>query len=82
MLAIGKFGEYNTDVKYRIKIRELIGVINMVEGEERAEIYGRSTEGIGLKNCLHGPMKFAKKLKLLNSYKGPGPATKKTKVLH
>ena len=33
-------------------------------GKKHLEIYGRSREGIGMKTYVHGPMDFAKTLKL------------------
>ena len=37
---------------------------NKVESEERLEIYVGLSEEIGMKTYLHGPMDFAKTLKL------------------
>ena len=64
MLAIEKFSGYKTEVKERIERRERLALRKKVEGEEHLEIYGGLREGIGMKRYLHGPMDFAKKLKL------------------
>ena len=37
---------------------------NKVKNEKHFEMYGRLGEDIGIETCLHGPMDFAKKLKL------------------
>ena len=64
MLAIEKFGVYKTEVKERIESRERLALRKKMEGEEHLEIYGGLREGIGMKKYLHGPMDFAKTLKL------------------
>ena len=64
MLAIEKFSGYKTEVKERLERRERLALRKKVEGEEHLEIYGGLKEGIGMKRYLHGPMDFAKKLKL------------------
>ncbi|KCZ94934.1 hypothetical protein HOC_20993, partial [Hyphomonas oceanitis SCH89] len=48
----------------RIESRERLALRKKVEGEEHLEMYGGLREGIGMKRYLHGPMDFAKKLKL------------------
>ena len=59
-----KFGGYKTEVKEKREIRERPGLRNKVREEEHLEIYGRLREEIGLKTYLHGPMDYAKTLKL------------------
>ena len=51
-------------VKEKIGIRGRPAPRNKVKEEEHLEIYGRSREEIGMKTCLHGPMDYAKTLKL------------------
>ena len=54
-----KFGEYKTDVKERIEMRErLVALRNKVKEEEHVEIYGGLREEIGIETHLHGPMGY------------------------
>ena len=48
-------------VEIRDKARALR---NKVESEKHLDVYGEMREGIGMKTYLHGPMDFAKTLKL------------------
>ena len=50
--------------KERIEEREMLGLRNKVKEEKHLEIYGGLREDIGMKTYLHGPMDYAKKLKL------------------
>ena len=50
-----------------------------VKSEKHLDICGGLSEGIGTNKYLHGPMDFAKTLKL-RSCRGPGPARKKNEV--
>ena len=70
-----KFGGYKTELKARIERRERLA-LKKLEGEEHLEIYGRVRKEIEMKNYFHGPMDYAKTLKL-QFYRGPGPARKK-----
>ena len=63
-LSIEKFGGYKTEVKGRIEERERLALRNKAEAEKHLEIYGGLREDIGMKMYLHGPMDYAKKLKL------------------
>ena len=63
-MSAGKFGKYKAEVEERIGRRERLALRNKVESEKHLEIYGRLREGIGMKTYLHGPMDFAKTLKL------------------
>ena len=63
-LRTEKFGGYKTEVKGRIEERERQALRNKVKGEKHLEIYGELREDIGMKTYLHGPMDYARKLKL------------------
>ena len=63
LLTIGKFGEYKTEVKERTITRGRLALRAKVK-EEPIEIYGGLREEIGVKMYLHGPMDYAKTLKL------------------
>ena len=65
MMSAGKVERYKTEeVEEWIERRERLALRNKVESEKHLEIYGRLREGIGMKTYLHGPMDFAKTLKL------------------
>lgn len=64
ILSIEKFGGFKTEVNERIEIRERLALRNKVNEEEHLELYGGLKEGIGMKRYLHGPMDYAKSLKL------------------
>ena len=64
VMSAGKFGKYKAEVEETIERRERLALRNKVESEKHLEIYGRLREGIGMKTYLHGPMDFAKTLKL------------------
>ena len=64
ILSIEKFAGYKTEVKERIEIRERLALRNKVKEEEHLKVYGGLREEIGMKTCLHGPMDYAKTLKL------------------
>ena len=59
-----KFGGYKTEVKEEIEMRERLSLRTKVKEEEHLEIYGGLREEIGIKTYLHGPMDYAKTLKL------------------
>ena len=52
------------EAEQRIERRETLALRNKVKEEEHLEIYGELREEIGMKTYLHGPMDFAKTLKL------------------
>ena len=52
-----------TEVKERIEIRERLALGNKMKEEEHFEMYEGSTEDLGVKTCLHGPIEYAKTLK-------------------
>ena len=64
VMSAGKFGRYKAEVEEIIKRRERPALRNKVESGKHLEIYGGLSEGIGMKTFLHGPMDFAKTLKL------------------
>ena len=64
VLFIEKFGGYKTEVKQIIEERERQALRNKVKDVKHVEIYGGLREDIGMKTHLHGPMDYAKKLKL------------------
>ena len=64
ILSIEKFAGCMTEVKEKIEIRERLALRNKVKEEEHLEIYGGLREEIGMKTYLHGPMDYAKTLKL------------------
>ena len=51
-------------VKERIKIREMLALRNKAKRRNTLEMYGGLREEIGMKTYLHGPMDYAKTLKL------------------
>ena len=64
VLSIEKFGGYKTEAKEIIEKRERLALRNKVKEKKHLKIYGGLREGIGVKTYLHGPMDYAKKLKL------------------
>ena len=64
VLSIEKFGGYKTELKERIEEKERLALRNKVKEEKLLEIYGGSREDIGMKTYLHGPIDYAKRLKL------------------
>ena len=68
VLSIERFGGYKTEVEEIIEEiieeREGLALRNRVKEEKHLEIYGGLREDIGMKRYLHGPMNYAKKLKL------------------
>ncbi|MEP2037814.1 MAG: hypothetical protein ABJI72_14510 [Parasphingorhabdus sp.] len=64
IMSAGKFGRYKAKVEESIERRERLALRNKVESEKHFEIYGGLREGLGMKTYLHGPMDFAKTLKL------------------
>ena len=64
ILSIEKFVGYNTEVKEKIEIRERLALRNKVKEAEHLEIYWGLREEIRMKTYLHGPMDYAKTLKL------------------
>ena len=57
--------------KGKAEIRERLALRNKVKEEKHLEIYGGLRETIGMKTCLHGPMDYAKTLKLQFRLGGP-----------
>ena len=64
VLSVEKFGGCKTGVKERIEERQRLALRNKVKEEKNLEIYGGLREDIEMKTYLHGPMDYAKKLKL------------------
>ena len=64
ILSIEKFAGYKTEVKENIELREGLVLRNKVKEKEHLDIYGELREEIGMKTYLHGPMDYAKTLKL------------------
>ena len=63
VLSIDKFGGHKTEVKERIEERERLALRNKVKCDKPfRDVPG--VEDIGMKTYLHGPMDYAKKLKL------------------
>ena len=62
LLSIEKFGGYKPDVKNNKKKGE--ASTNKVKEEKHLEISGGLREDIGIKTYWHGPMNYAKTLKL------------------
>ena len=58
------FGGYKTAVKERIEERERQTLRNTAKEKEHLDIHGGLREDIRMKTYLHGPMDYAKKLKL------------------
>ena len=63
IVSIEKLGGYKAEVKETVKERERQTLRNKLR-EKHLEIYGGLREGIAKKMYLHGPMDYAKKLKL------------------
>ena len=64
ILSIERFAGYKTEVTENIEIRARLALRNKVKEEEHLEIYGGLREDIEMKTYLHGPMDYAKTLKL------------------
>ena len=64
VLYIEKFDGYKTEVKQIMEERERQALRNKVKEIKHVEIYGGLREDIGMKTYLHGPMNYAKNLKL------------------
>ena len=65
VMSAGKFGRYKAEVEEMIERRETLALRNKVESKKKhLEIYGGQREGIIIKAYLHGPMDFAKTLKV------------------
>ena len=64
ILSIEKFAGCKTEIKEKIEIRERLALRNKVKEKQHLEIYGGLREEIGMKTYLHGPMDYAKTLKL------------------
>ena len=65
MLSTENFGVYKTEAKERIERRERLPALRNREiQEEHIEIYGGLKEEIGMQTNLHGPLGYAKTLKL------------------
>ena len=59
-----KFGAYKREVKDRTNRRERLALRNKVKEEEHLEIFVGSREEVAMNMYLHGPMDYAKTLKL------------------
>ena len=64
ILSIEKFAGHKTELKERVERRQRLALRTKVKEEGNLEIYGGLREEIGIKTCLHGPMDYAKALKL------------------
>ena len=64
IISIEDVGEYKTKVSDMIEIRQMKSLRQKVEEEEHLKIYGGLREGIVMKTYLHGPLDYAKNLKL------------------
>ena len=64
VLSTEKCGGYKPEVKERLEERERQALRNTVKEEKHLDIYGGLRGVIGMKTYLHGPMDYAKKLKL------------------
>ena len=78
-LSMEKSGGYKTEVEERIETRERLALGHKVKEEEHLEIYGGLREDIGVKTYLHGPMDYAKTLKLRFRVRGLPGRTKTSK---
>ena len=63
-MSIKDGGEYKTKVSDMKESREKKALRQEVDEEEHLKIYGGLREGIRTKTYLHGPMDYAKNLKL------------------
>ena len=63
-MSIEDGGEYKTKVSDVIELREKKALRQKVDKEEHLKIYGGLRERIGMKTYLHGPIDYAKNLKL------------------
>ena len=64
VLSIDKFSGYKTEVKEIIEERERPVLRSKVKEQKHLDIYGGLREDVGMKTYLHGPMDYAKKMKL------------------
>ena len=64
VMSAGKFGRYTAEVEETIERRERLAPRNKVESEQHLDIYRGLNERVEMNTYLHGPMDFAKKLKL------------------
>ena len=64
IMSIEDGGEYKTKLSDMIEIREKKALKQKIDEEEHLKIYGGLREGIGMKTYLHGPIDYAKNLKL------------------
>ena len=64
VVSAGKYGRYKAEVEDRMEKRERLALRNKVESEKKhsRDIWG--TEGRNRNERVHGPMEFAKPLKL------------------
>ena len=62
MMSADMFGRYKTEVGERMKRRDRVR--KKVKLEKHSRVYAGYSEGIGMNTYAHGPMDFAKKLKL------------------
>ena len=71
-MSVEKFGRYKAEVEDITGRRERL--VDKVKPEKHLDIYGRLSDGMRIKKYLHGPMDFAKTLKLGFSCRGSTPA--------
>ena len=64
VLFTEEFSGYKTEVKEIIEESERLALKVKVKEEKHLDIYGEVRGDIGMKAYLHGPMDYAKKLKL------------------
>ena len=64
MMSAERFRRYKTEVEENIERRERLAPKNKVESEKHLRDIRGSSEGIGMKTYLHGPIDFAKTLNL------------------
>ena len=79
-MSIEDGGEYKTKVSDVIELREKKALRQKVDEEEHLTIYGGLREGIGMKTYLHGPIDYAKHLKLRFRIGDPRPTRQKEEV--
>ena len=64
MMSVEKSGRYKTEVERNDGRKGKASASDVAKPEKHLEIYGGYSEGIGKKTYSHGPMDFAKMLKV------------------
>ena len=64
VLSLENFGGYKTEVKEIAEERGRLVLRNKAKEEKHLKIYGGLREDLEIKTYLHGPMDYAKRLKL------------------